>query len=395
MRTRTTWQNKSDETPRQAATQRKADIYTMNQDHPQPGVTDYESGSPDSWAEGVVTGDKMSVNDEYEGGHVKRNEVGFPEFRDDTWKHKDSDKWNDGKKYDNAKLAAERKAVAAERVARALLRTNNEKLVEETAVELMALSPKSLVATLKRIEMVSPDSLSDEAKYKRAYACTKLAASVLGESAREDHVERLASHFMSIDDPTLKSILKTVAAARVAQEQEQEEAASVAQEQEEEEEETAPVAQDTQSQEECMSQEQVGLSAEEMAMLDGLLHEEGCPAPAPVPPTGGSLVELFEAAPAPAPTAPMAPMMASNLDISFDEEDEAEPTDAVANVASLDDLFADDPEVVAQRQIASANAEALGFSRTASAKGAKKLGQVKATPAKAEIDKLEAIWERY
>ena len=385
MRKRTTWQNKSDETPRQAATQRKADIYTMNQDRVQPGVTDYESGSPDSWGEGVVPGDKMSVNDEYEGGHVKRNEIGFPEFRDDTWKHKDADKWNDGKKYDNSKLAAERKAVAAERVARALLRTSNERLVEETAVEFMALSPKSLVATLKRLEMVSPDSLSDDAKYKRAYACTKLAASVLGSSARENHVEKLASHFMSIDDPTLKSILKTVAASRVAQEEEGTQ---------QEEGDDAPMS--MQSQEECMSQEQVGLPAADLALLEALLHDEQqehCPA---APAAGGdSLTQLFEAPPAAAPAAPMmASQKRSGFDISFDGDDDAESADAIANVASLDDLFSDEPDVVAQRQIASANADALGFARTASSKGAKKLGQVKASPAKAEGDKLESLWDR-
>ena len=94
----------------------------------------------------------------------------------------------------------------------------------------------------------------------------------------------------------------------------------------------------------------------------------------------------------------MAPMMAAQkqgaVDISFDDMDEEPAAADASHVASLDDLFADEPEVMAQRQIAAANAEALGFSRTASAKGAKKLGNVKAAPAKAEGDKLEALWDR-
>ena len=79
MRTRSTWTNGT-ETPRQAATQRHADIYTMNQEHPQPKATDYESGDPDSWAESPTT--NKNVEQEYEGDHVKRNEVGFGEFRE-------------------------------------------------------------------------------------------------------------------------------------------------------------------------------------------------------------------------------------------------------------------------------------------------------------------------
>ena len=50
-RKRTTWPESGDGNSRAAAKSHQADIYTMNQEHPQPGVTDYESGSPDAWAE--------------------------------------------------------------------------------------------------------------------------------------------------------------------------------------------------------------------------------------------------------------------------------------------------------------------------------------------------------
>jgi hypothetical protein len=445
MRARSTWQSEKSETPRQAATSRTADIYTMNQEHPQPSPVDYENGDPDSWAETPVPADKMSVKEEYDGDHVKRNEIGLGEFRDDTYKHKDSDKWNGKGKYDNAKMAAERKAMACERIARATLRTADEKLVEGAAIDLMALPDKSLVAMLKRLDTVSPDSLPEQQKFKRALACTKLAARMLGAAATPETVEKLGSVIMTIDDPTLRSMIKTIAAATThvaqqddeqqggktsqvkvqGQEQEDEEQAGktsqvkVQGQEEEQQDQTAQVKVEGQEEQEEEQQEQTsqedqahGLSPEEMAMLDSMLQEEGCAPGAAAPPAAGA------AAPAaPAPTAPPAddlsalfsgpsaapapmPMMAS--DISFDDgEDEATTAAPVVAAAStdLDSLFADDPEVQAQREITAANAEARaresGFGgRTASTKGAKKLGAVQ-KPAKASVENvLEGLWDR-
>jgi len=440
MRTRSTWTKpEGSETPRQAATQRHADIYTMNQDHPQPAATDYESGDPDSWAETPTT--NKNVEQEYEGDHVKRNELGFGEFRDDTWKHKDVDKWNDGKKYDN-KTAAERKASAVERVARAILRTSDDNLVREAAIDLMGLPDQVVVATLKRMEKVSPDALPTVAKHRRAFACTKLAARLLGDVATEQSVERLATTFMTVDDPTLRSILQTVASAqaaankRVAQEEEQEEEGKTsqqtvqAQEQEEEQEEGKTSQQTVQAQEEEQeeegktSQEQEqeqqeeghtseeqqeahGLSPQEMGMLDQMLHSEmgECAPGAGAPAGDADLMSIFTppAAAAPMPAVPMpAPAMASVQDgmpeVSFDDDDD----DAGAvNLASVADLFSDDPEVQAQRQIRAAHHEQVqrvaqgyqGIGRTASAGGAKKVGKVqpaKPTPAQ----QLESLWDR-
>ena len=416
MRKRSTWQNTS-ETPRQAATSRTADIYTMNQDHPQPSATDYESGDPDAWNETPVSGDKMSVKDEYEGDAVKRNEIGLGEFRDDTWKHKDSDKWNGGGKYDNAKVAAERKAVAAERIARAFLRTSNESLVEQTAIDLMALPPKSLVAMLKRLDQASPNSLPEESRLRRALACTKLAHRTLGLAATEESVESLARVIASIDDVTLKSMLNVVAkatadAAKVAAEgedkkeekKEEEKAESkTAADGEEEKEESAPPPPATAGEsmeDKPMEAQGHDLSPTEHEMLETMLHEECAPAAAPVvelpaaaapaAPAADDLTSLFEVAPAPA-------MAGVAADISFD--DDGEP-DAAAHIASLDDLFSDDPEVQAQRQIAAAQAEQrareggyAAVGRTASA-GAKKLGAVRPEKGQSVDQSLESLWDR-
>lgn len=398
MRERTTWTKKNTETSRQAATSRRADIYTMNQEHPQPSPTDYENGSPDSWAETPVPGDKMSVKEEYDGDHVKRNEIGMGEFRDDTYKHKDSDKWNDGKKYDNSKVAAERKAQAAEKVARHLLRTANDELVVAAAIDLMTLPDQVLVATLKRMEACSPDALPQQARLKRALACTKLAARTLADGATEETVEKLASIFMTIDDPTLKSIIRTVASVKVAQ-QDPSEDEKVKTSQEE-----APGQEEVPAATAQMADQAHGLTPEETAMLDGML--DTCPpcAPAGVPAAAPAAVVIETPAPQDDLTAlfdvpVVAPVMASatDSDISFDDE---EGDAHVASDESLDSLFADDPEVVAQRQIASANREQIaregGFtsvSRTAST-GARKLGRVSATKTQSADVALEAIWDR-
>lgn len=412
MRERTTWKSGG---PRQAATSRRADIYEMNQDRKQPSATEYESGNPDSWAETPVDGSKMSVNDEYEGEKVKRNELGMGEFRDDTWKHKDADEWNGKGKYDNAKVAAERKALAAERVARAALRTGNDKLVTAAALELMSLPNGRLAALMKHLDAVSPDALSEDSKLRRAFACTKLAARTLGDNADEPSVERLARTYMRIDDPTLKSILKIVASVRVAEDdgqgsgdkpeekaasekkdddsddqgqgQGQAEPPAVAASEKKEEEVGAPV--ETQSQE---------LTPEEHNMLHEML--EAAPAApaimappavlapaAAVAPPADDLTSLFEVTSAPAPAA-----MVASSDISFDDDDAGEVNVAASDI---DGLFADDPEVQAQRAIQTASHDG-GFTsvgRTAST-GAKKLGTVtKAKPVSPDAA-LEQLWDR-
>src|SRR5512135_2788756 len=257
MRTRSTWQGNGAATPRQAATHRQADIYKMNQEHPDAKPTDYENGDPDSWAESWHGyGD---VEQEYEGGHVKRNELNFAEMLDNTYKHKDSDHWHSGKgNYDNVKDGegkfenqsgkstgekagrtyeaagrpavaghlrdmAEQKARAVERITRAMLRTSNDKLIEDVAMGYMGMPDRLIVATLRALDAVSPDALTPENKTRRAMACTKLAARLIGDDVADKQLEQLASTLMTIDDPTLKSILKQVAAARVAQQQQEEE----------------------------------------------------------------------------------------------------------------------------------------------------------------------------
>lgn len=425
MRSRSTWQSNGNETPRQAATSRKADIYTMNQDHPQPSAVEYESGSPDSWAETPVPGDKMNVNAEYDGDHVKRNEIGLGEMRDDTYKHKDSEHWGGPGKYDNAKLAAARKAQGAERIARAILRTSNTKLIEDTAIDLMAMPEKTMVATLRRIDLASPRALPQEARLRRALSCTKLATNMLGAAASEPLVEKLAHSFMEVEDRILKSMLSTVREARVAQDQAQQDQGQDEPDQshqaqgdsEEEEEQDAPPAQqaqDTQQDDESGVEAETAsegcLSPEETSLLDQILLKEaeqhGIPAAGPA----DDLTAIFD--PPAAPMAPAAPVLTvpaiaaavpGGVGITFDDEDDAPARTASADDSALDDLFGSDPEVQAQRQIRASeqeqSARAGGYSigRTASIKaapkGAKKIGQVQRAPALSADAALERLWD--
>lgn len=410
-RQRSTWSQPSGS--RQAATKRQADIYNMNQERVQPSPVEYQNGDPDSWAETPVSNKHIEM--EYEGDHVKRNEVGFAEFRDDTWKHKDSDVWGGSGKYDNQKLAAAKdKAVRVEKIARHLLRTSNEDLVSGQMLDLMGMPEPILAATLKRLAAASPETLTHQQKLARAHACCKLASRLLPGAGEEENgpVEKLARTFASIDDPTLKAILRQVAAHQVAADEDEDEdapekteasAPAAPAEKTEASAPPAPPAPPPAKSEACGE----AMSGPDMAELDALLHSEmGAPAAAPSP----ELTQLFTP---PAPAMPMpAPLatstaQAGSVDIQFgDEEMDVSPNAAVAagapsqGSADLDGLFSDHPEVMAQRQIRAAEYEAVngaptGYGqpgvRTASTQGAKKIGHVQATAGN-PVDDLSNLW---
>jgi hypothetical protein len=423
-RWRSTWSDSANPVRREAATVRTADPYTMNQEHPQPSPVEYESGNPDEWAETPANSDPH-IKKEYDGDHVKRNEVGFGEFRDDTWSHKDSDQWGGKGKYDNARAAAERKASAVERLARVLLRSDDEKLIEAQACDLMAMPGPVLASTLRRLDQVSPDALPKQVKFRRALACCKLAARLLPANPKEEQVEHIASMLMKVDDPILKEILKTV---KVALEEEKpaesepkpemktsgeekgepeakpepemktsgEEKGEEAEEEAEEAEEEAEEAEGEAEGEETAAEQCGCMDPEIRAMLQQMLqqesaepeHQGGSPAPAP------ELTDLFEQ-PEVAPMAgPMASTAAATPEITFDEDDDVR-TASDADDNQLANLFADDPEVQAHREIKASEKEQImretGFARMAST-GAKKIGQVKAS--KGQEASLEDLWER-
>jgi hypothetical protein len=389
MRKRTTW---SSAKPHQATTMRKADPYQMNQEHPQPSPVEYENGDPSSWAEDLAP--NAHVEKEYEGGAVKRNEVGFPEFRDDTWDHKNTDKWGrDSKgKYDNQRNASERKASAVEKLARAVLSSSNDKLIEDQIVDFMSIPNQTLVSTLKRMKASSPESLEPKQRYNRAMACAKLSAQMLGDDASPGSVEKLGRAFFAANDSILKGIIQA-ASARVAEDQPEELA-------------KPEVATDSEESEVATDSEE-----SEVAMVEEMLNEElgAPPAPmapvraAPAAPVVDELQALFQPPSAEAPhvSIPLAAASKGDIDISFDDGEETHTASQLPGDDMLDRLFSDHPEVQAQREISSASkaqtAAEFGFpveARTASANSAKKIGQVKPTPGPSHDKLLEQLWER-
>jgi hypothetical protein len=98
---------------------------------------------------------------------------------------------------------------------------------------------------------------------------------------------------------------------------------------------------------------------------------------------------------------PMAPAMASGSpEIRFDDDDDGEGHVA-GDESQLNDLFSDNPEVVAQRELVAAQQEQTArengygpvVGRTAS-QGAKKLGHVQAPTRQTVEADLESIWDR-
>lgn len=403
MRERLTWQKNS--TPRQATTKRRADIYEMNQEHPQPSPTEYESGNPDEWAETPAS--NKSVELEYDGDHVKRNEIGLPEFRADTWDHKDSDHWNGKGKYDNQRLASEQRAKLAMRIASYTLRTDNRKLVEKVAADLMGAPDKVLVSMARGIKVASPDSLQGETRFRRSLACTKIAARILGDNGNDEEATKLAIVISSVDDPTLRKMIsllresqKRIAADEEEEKPETETAAAKS------ETKTAPVApvamgKDDESCDTAGNQNDPdagehsapeGEFSAEMAELDAMLGEQCADG-------DEALKQLF--APPVTPVPVVAPVMqpavmaSDTPEISF-EQDESPESVSNVQLASLDDLFADNPEVQAQRQIAAAQSERtareLGFGSVGRTASAKKLGQVTRMASVKPEELLSKLW---
>jgi len=152
MRERSTW-NRND-VVKKAADLKKADIYTMNQDHPQPAADKYVTGDPSTFAEDVHT--PNTWESEYKGDEVKRNEIGMPEMRSDTFNHSEKTA---------SKEVLLKKADLCVAVARIMLagtKTASEKSIENQAFSLMFMPDQALIATHKRLAGEQQDEGADE-----------------------------------------------------------------------------------------------------------------------------------------------------------------------------------------------------------------------------------------
>ncbi len=121
-----------------------ADPYTMNQDHvkQQPAADAYVIGDPSTFAEDIHP-PTTTWEAEYSGGQVKRNEIGMPEMRDDTFNHPE-------------KTASEdvlvKKAAVCVALARSVLpKTASPMDIEEQSISFMHLPDDELMSTFSRL----------------------------------------------------------------------------------------------------------------------------------------------------------------------------------------------------------------------------------------------------
>ncbi len=152
MRKRTTW-NREEVIAKAAALAKKADPYTMNQDHPQPAADAYTNGDPSSWAEDIHPA-KGTWEAEYTGDQVKRDEIGMPEMRGDTFSHPEKT------------ASVEKKAAVCVSLSRRILKNASEEMIEDQALGFMELPDSVLVATFARVTAQQEDK--EEEKEQQA-----------------------------------------------------------------------------------------------------------------------------------------------------------------------------------------------------------------------------------
>ena len=139
MRERSTWNrdriasltNKLAEDPR-----------AMNQDHlqQQPAADKYETGGPSEFAEDVHESGEDTWKAEYEGEDTRRNEIGLPEFRADTFKSASNQEF------------LIKKADLCVDVARAMLgKTASDDAVVDQALSFMHLPNAELINTANHV----------------------------------------------------------------------------------------------------------------------------------------------------------------------------------------------------------------------------------------------------
>lgn len=154
MRERTTWSREII-----ASKLRKVaeDPRSMNQDHieRQPAADAYVlgDGSPSQFAEDVNSGKGSWKSEQGSDGNTKRNEIGFPDFRGDTFNNPESSPGVSPSR--QAALSVDEvhaRAELATKAARIMLpKTASERAIEDQALLLMDLPTSSLKSTLSRL----------------------------------------------------------------------------------------------------------------------------------------------------------------------------------------------------------------------------------------------------
>ena len=161
MRERTTW-NREQISKLAAAAKKADDPRAMNQDHlkEQPAADAYNIGGPSEFAEDVHPSNK-TWKAEYSGGEVKRNEIGMPEMRGDTFNHpeKTASEQEDEKDDDFLEKKAEVCIALAKRM---LPKTASERVIEDQALAFMHMPDSALIDTATRLAAEEGDDEEED-----------------------------------------------------------------------------------------------------------------------------------------------------------------------------------------------------------------------------------------
>jgi hypothetical protein len=140
------------------------DIYTMNQDRTQPAMDKYVIGDSSDFAEDVHSPNTWEA--EYSGEAVKRNELGMPEFRSDTFNHSEKTA------SEHVRLKKAELCVAVAKLMMRGKRTASAEAIEDQAVALMYMPDRELINTHKRLAQEQAqqddDDDDDEGQSKQA-----------------------------------------------------------------------------------------------------------------------------------------------------------------------------------------------------------------------------------
>ena len=121
-----------------------ADPYLMNQDHvnQQPAADAYVIGGPSDFAEDVHPSN-TTWEAEYAGGQVKRNEIGMPEMRSDTFNHPE--------KTASAEVITKKAALCVAIARKILPKTASSAEIEDQSYSFMYLPDAEVMATYTRL----------------------------------------------------------------------------------------------------------------------------------------------------------------------------------------------------------------------------------------------------
>src|SRR6478736_173830 len=155
MRERTTWNREKIAQNVRIAEDPRA----MNQDHlsQQPAADKYEIGGPSDFAEDVHPSN-TTWKAEYSGGEVKRNEIGMPELRGDTFNHAEKTAAEQQEEAAAEDEVLEKKASLCIKLAkRCLSKKASESMIEDQALAFMHMPDAALIESVNRLAAEEED----------------------------------------------------------------------------------------------------------------------------------------------------------------------------------------------------------------------------------------------